>query len=157
MTENINAMKPDIIIGSDHAGFASKQVVIDFLKHKGFNVEDIGCYTDESIDYTDIANLLSVDIEMGVHRFGILICGTGQGMAMAANKHNNVRAGIAWNKFIACMLREHNDANVLCMPSMEKINPHNEEAYTTIVDTFLNTPFSNEERHIRRIGKMVTH
>jgi ribose 5-phosphate isomerase B len=154
---NVNAVKPDIIIGSDHAGFASKQVIMHFLQKKGYNVEDVGCYNTNSMDYTDIANLLSVDIEMGVHTFGILICGTGQGMAMAANKHNNVRAGVAWNKFIAFLLREHNDANVLCMPSMEKIEHGNEESYTNIVETFLTTPFSNEERHVRRIGKMIQH
>ena len=149
--------KPDIVIGSDHAGFESKQMISNFLKAQGYIVEDVGCYNTNAVDYPDIAHhLCSEYIDTALYPFGILICGTGQGMSMAANKHCGVRAGIAWNKDIAKLLREHNDANVLCLPSYEKVIHDREDInnYTGIVHTFLTTPFSKVERHTRRIGNI---
>ena len=147
-------MKPDIVIGSDHAGFESKQFISSYLRNNGFIVEDIGCYNTQSMDYPDIANKLCGDyIESQIYSFGILICGTGQGMSMVANKYAHIRAGVAWNEKIAKLLREHNNANVLCLPSLEIMK--NNEEYKKIVIAFLTTPFSKEERHIRRINKII--
>ena len=157
--------KPDVVIGSDHAGFESKNIVTKFLRKNGYNVEDIGCYSESATDYTNIAHYLC-ETYMDPHKFsfGILICGTGQGMAMTANKHQHVRAGIAWNPEIAQLLRQHNDANVLCWPSIETLSYNREglrgekdekSNYTDIVNAFLTTKFSKEERHARRIQRIA--
>ena len=144
-----------IFIGSDHAGFDLKNDVVQFLKHNyDCDVHDVGCKTHDAVDYPIIAqnvckrifdhNSGNDDYE---NTFGILICGTGQGMAMSANRQIDIRAGIAWNSDIAKLMREHNNANVLCLPARHL----SFDETKNIVDTFLKTLFSSEERHIRRI------
>jgi ribose 5-phosphate isomerase B len=142
----------NIVIGSDHAGLELKNQIITHLKSKSIigMVEDIGCYINSSCDYPEFAHAVSKNLFDGPYHFGILICGTGQGMAMTANKYQHIRAGVCWNSEIAKFTREHNNSNVLCLPArfMDK-----DEAFST-VNTFLSTAFSNEERHSRRVQKI---
>ena len=100
-------------LASDHAGFPMKQFVLQYLEKKGYPVKDYGTYSDESVDYPDFAHALAEGIENGDVYPGIGICGSGEGMAMTLNKHQGVRAGLAWNKDIAQLIRQHNDANVI--------------------------------------------
>ena len=100
-------------LASDHAGFPMKQFVLQYLEKKGYPVKDYGTYSDESVDYPDFAHALAEGIENGDVYPGIGICGSGEGMAMTLNKHQGVRAGLAWNKDIAQLIRQHNDANVM--------------------------------------------
>lgn len=139
-----------IAIGADHAGFHYKEAVKQYLQTQGYEVKDFGTHNEESVDYPDFAHPLAAAIEQGQYERGILICGTGNGVAMTANKHKNVRAGLCWNKEVAMLVRQHNDANVLCIPA-RFISP--EEAKTMIA-AFLETSFEGG-RHARRVGKMV--
>ena len=102
-------------LASDHAGFPMKQFVLQYLEKKGYPVKDYGTYSDESVDYPDFAHALAEGIENGDVYPGIGICGSGEGMAMTLNKHQGVRAGLAWNKDIAQLIRQHNDANVIVL------------------------------------------
>ena len=137
-------------IGSDHGGFALKQQLMEHLKKEGYELVDFGCYTEQSCDYPDIAHALAKAVAAGECEKGILICGTGIGMCMAANKEPGIRAALCGDVYSAKLTREHNDANVLTMGA-RVVGPGLAEL---IVDTFLSTPFSNEERHIRRIAKI---
>ncbi len=103
-------------LASDHAGFPMKQFVLQYLEKKGYPVKDYGTYSDESVDYPDFAHALAEGIENGDVYPGIGICGSGEAMAMTLNKHQGVRAGLAWNKDIAQLIRQHNDANVIVLP-----------------------------------------
>ena len=140
-----------LFIGSDHAGFHLKKQIIDFLTQNNtdFIINDVGYYNEESVDYPIIAHTVCNKVfqSQDGRTFGILICGTGQGMAITANRHMGIRAGIAWNTHIAKMMREHNDANVLCLPARHLTIGGAEE----IVSAFLKTPFSGDERHQRRL------
>lgn len=145
----------NIYIASDHAGFKLKQYIYDTLNtpnktnEKQYTPNDIGCYTEESCDYPDFAHLLAK--QMGSNSgIGILICGSGQGMAMTANKHSYIRACVAWEPEIAKLSREHNDANVLCLPARFMTN----ETAMLCVNTFLDTKCSQQSRHCRRIEKI---
>ena len=137
-------------IGSDHGGFALKQQLMEHLKKEGYELVDFGCYTEQSCDYPDIAHALAKAVAAGECEKGILICGTGIGMCMAANKEPGIRAALCGDVYSAKLTREHNDANVLTMGA-RVVGPGLAEL---IVDTFLSTPFSKEERHIRRIAKI---
>ncbi len=137
-------------IGSDHGGFALKQLLMEHLKKAGYEVKDFGCYTEQSCDYPDIAHAVAKAVAAGECEKGILICGTGIGMAMAAGKEPGIRAALCGDVYSAKLTREHNDANILTMGA-RVVGPGLAEM---IVDTFLSTPFSNEERHIRRISKI---
>ena len=134
-------------IACDHAGFPLKQFVLEYLEKKGYPVKDYGTYSDASVDYPDFGHALAKGIESGEVYPGIGICGSGEGIAMTLNKHQSVRAGLAWCKEIAHLVRQHNDANVLAMGG-RVVGPG---LAIKIVETFLNTPFSGEERHERRI------
>lgn len=136
-------------VASDHAGFPLKQFVLDYLEHKGYTVKDYGTYSDTSVDYPDFAHPLAENIESGEVYPGIAICGSGEGMAMTLNKHQKVRAGLAWNKEIAHLIRQHNDANILVLPG-RFIDNKTAEA---IMDEFFKTTFEGG-RHERRIQKM---
>ena len=137
-----------IVIGSDHGGYELKQEVMDHLKKRGIEVIDVGCYSAESCDYPVYAKPVTEAIQNGDADLGILICGTGIGMSMAANKEKGIRAALCHDTFSAKATREHNDANILCMGA-RVVGPG---LALMIVDTFLDTPFSNDERHIRRIS-----
>ncbi len=127
-----------------------KQFVLDYLEKKGYPVKDFGTYSDESVDYPDFAHSLAGAIESGEVYPGIAICGSGQGMAITLNKHQGVRAGLAWNKDIAELIRQHNDANVLVMPGRFIDNRTAER----IMDEFFKATFEGG-RHERRIRKIA--
>ena len=135
-------------IGSDHGGYALKQAVIKHLEEKGYAVKDYGCYSEESCDYPVYAKKVTDLVTSGKCELGILICGTGIGMSMAANKVDGIRAALCHDCFSAEATKQHNNANVLCMGA----RVIGEGLACKIADIFIDTPFSNDERHIRRIS-----
>lgn len=135
-----------IAIGSDHGGFALKEVILAFLSTLEHDIQDVGCLTNESVDYPSFADLVCEKIINGEADKGILICGTGIGMSMAANKHPGIRAALCSEQYTARMSREHNDANILCLGERVTGPGVAEE----IVNTWLSTPFEGG-RHLRRI------
>lgn len=139
-----------IALGSDHGGYALKQEVIGYLKKNGLEFKDFGCYSEESCDYPEFAHAVAHAVADGECEKGILICGTGIGISIAANKVPGIRAALCHDCFSAKATREHNDANILAMGG-RIVGPG---LALEIVDLFLNTPFSNDERHIRRIAKI---
>ena len=149
-------MKPfselTIALASDHAGFALKNQVRLFLEDNGAKVQDFGCYSDASCDYPDYAHPLAEAVEKGEYEFGIVICSTGNGICMTANKHQGIRAALCWEKRLAQLARQHNNANVLVMPGRYISCDTARE----IMNQFLNTPFEGG-RHVRRIEKIPVH
>lgn len=133
----------------DHAGFPLKQFVIQYLESKGYQYKDFGTYSDTSCDYPDFAHPLAEAVESGECYPGIAICGSGEGMAMTLNKHQGIRAGLAWCKDVAGLIRQHNDANILVMPGRFIDNKTAEK----IMDEFFKTPFEGG-RHERRVEKI---
>jgi ribose 5-phosphate isomerase B len=136
-------------IGSDHAGFYLKEQILKYLVDSGYLPVDFGCYSQDSVDYPDYAHLVANSISKGDLEFGILICGSGQGVCMTANKHNNVRASICWNSEISSLARQHNDSNIICLPARFL----NYEQVIDILKTFLNTEFEGG-RHSKRVSKI---
>lgn len=139
-----------IAIGSDHGGFALKKAVMEHLKKRGFEYKDFGTYTEDSCDYPDFGRAVAKAVASGEFERGILICGTGIGISISANKVPGIRAALCGDCFSAEATRLHNDANILAMGARVV----GEGLALKIVDTFLDTPFSNDERHIRRISKI---
>lgn len=137
-----------LVIGSDHGGFELKKEVKEHLQSRGFEVTDVGTDSPASCDYPVYAKALTDVIKAGDADLGILICGTGIGMSMAANKQEGIRAALCHDVFSAEATRSHNNANVLCMGA-RVIGPG---LALMIVDKFVDTPFSNDERHIRRLS-----
>ncbi len=135
-----------VAIGSDHGGFSLKEVIVPFLKELGHEVIDVGCYDEQSVDYPGFADKVCENVASSDADLGILICGTGIGMSMAANKHKGIRAALCSEQYTACMSREHNNANVLCMG--ERVTGPG--VAMEIVRTWLDTPFGGG-RHLRRI------
>jgi ribose 5-phosphate isomerase B len=138
-----------IAIGNDHAGPDYKKAIVAFLESKGHKITNYGTDTFESVDYPDFGHKVAKDVNDKKVDFGIIICGSGNGIAMSANKHQNVRAALCWMKEIAVLARQHNDANIMSIPAR----------YTSIqqaiemVDTFLNTDFEGG-RHATRVSKI---
>lgn len=139
-----------IAVGSDHAGYALKQTVMAHLKERGEEFKDYGTYSEASCDYPDFAEAVSQAIIKGEADKGILICGTGIGISIAANRHREIRAALCGDCFSAEATRQHNDANVLAMGARVVADG----LALKIVDTFLDTPFSNGTNHVRRISKL---
>ena len=139
-----------IAIGSDHGGFALKQAVMKHLESRGEQYRDFGTYNEASCDYPDYGRAVAEAVARGEYQFGIIICGTGIGISITANKVHGIRAALCGDCFSAEATRLHNDANVLAMGARVV----GEGLALKIVDTFLDTPFSNDERHIRRISKI---
>lgn len=137
-----------IAIGCDHGGYELKLEVINHLKERGFEIKDLGCDSTDSCDYPVYAKKVAEAVAGGECELGILICGTGIGMSMAANKVDGIRAALCADCFSAKATREHNNANILCMGA-RTTGPG---LALMITDIFVDTPFSNDERHIRRIG-----
>ena len=135
-------------IGCDHGGYALKQAVIKHLEEKGHAVKDYGCYSEESCDYPVYAKAVAECIQQDEVKQGILICGTGIGISITANKIKGIRAALCADTFSARATREHNNANILALGARVT----GEGLALDIVDTFLETKFSNDERHIRRIN-----
>jgi len=139
-----------IVIGSDHAGFELKEQLKKYLDKAKLGYKDVGVYNSEPSDYPDIAALVAREVSGGVYGQGILICGSGIGMSIAANKYHNIRAALCYNEEIAKLSREHNDSNVLVLGArMTK-----KGLAKKILKAWLETPFSGEERHRRRIEKI---
>ncbi len=139
-----------IALGCDHGGYGLMQDVIKHLEERGLEYKNYGCYSEESVDYPVYAKKVAHAVADGECERGILICGTGIGISITANKVPGIRAALCGNCFSAQATREHNDANILAMGA-RVTGPG---LALKIVDTFLDTPFSNDERHIRRI-KMI--
>lgn len=136
-------------IASDHAGFALKQFVKQYLEEKGYAYKDYGTFTEQSCDYPDYAHALARGVENGEVYPGIGICGTGEGVTMTLNKHQDIRAGLAWMPEIAHLIRQHNNANVLTMPGRFIDN----NMARKIMDEFFTTDFEGG-RHQERIDKI---
>lgn len=143
-------MKKTISIGCDHAGYMLKEIIKEKLSHWGYNVVDVGCHSEDSIDYPDYAHPVAHHIESNACVFGILICGSGNGINMAANKHQGIRSALCWQVEIAKLARQHNNANIVALPARFI----NKEEALDIISTFLNTPFEGG-RHQRRIDKIA--
>jgi len=139
-----------IAIGSDHGGYALKQEIIGYLKEKGLEYKDFGAYTEASCDYPVYAKKVAEAILAGECEKGILICGTGIGISITANKYKGIRAALCHDCFSAQATREHNDANIVAMGARVV----GAGLAIKIVDTFLNTEFSGDERHINRIRQI---
>ncbi len=138
-----------IIMGSDHAGYAMKEKVKAFFQDRGIAVEDVGTYSEESVDYTDFGKKVARKVSDGTFERGVLICGTGLGMSMVANRFRGVRAALVNDLFSAIMSRRHNDANILVMGGRLV----GDTLALQLVDTWLETPFEGG-RHKRRLEKM---
>jgi len=143
-------MKKYIPIGADHAGFELKNFIKELLTEQGYEMEDFGCYSEESIDYPDYGHPVAEKVESDKDVLGILICGSGNGINMTANKHQGVRSALCWNKEIAQLAREHNNANILALPARYLSIEEAKE----IVLTFLSTNFEGG-RHQRRVDKIT--
>ncbi len=139
-------------LASDHAGFELKEFVKQYLTEKGIPFKDYGTNSEDSCDYTDFGHALAQGIEKGEVYPGIGICGSGEGIAMTLNKHQDIRAGLAWIPEIAHLIRQHNNANVLVMPGRFI----NHEMARKIMDEFLSTNFEGG-RHQRRVEKIAIH
>lgn len=141
-----------IAIGSDQGGYALKQTILQYLDEQKIPYTDLGSFSEESCDYPIYAKKVVAEILEKKAEQGILICGTGLGMSMTANRYPGIRAAVCTDTFMAKATREHNDANILCLGG-RVIGPG---VALEIVDTFLHTPFSNAERHMRRV-KDIEH
>ena len=137
-------------IGSDHGGFELKQAICRHLEQRGLEYKDFGTFSNESCDYPDFGKAVALAVASGECESGIIICGTGIGISIAANKVPGIRAALCGDCFSAEATRSHNDANVLALGARVV----GEGLALKIVDTFLDTPFSNDERHIRRISQI---
>jgi ribose 5-phosphate isomerase B len=141
--------KVTISIGSDHAGVEYKAKIVKMLTEADLNVGDKGPFTDDSVDYPDFAHPVASDVEDKKATFGILICGSGNGVAITANKHQNIRAAICWKVDLAKLARGHNNANVLCIPARYV----SLKLAKDMVNAFINEPFEGG-RHLRRVKKI---
>ena len=142
-------MKNKIAIGADHAGYKLKGELVSFLEEKGYTVIDYGCPSEESIDYPDYAHPVANAVQKeGI--MGVLICGSGNGISMSANKHSGIRCALCWSDEIASLARQHNDANIISLPA--RYISFNEAR--KCVDTFLSTDFEGG-RHQRRVNKIA--
>lgn len=144
-------MPKKIAIGSDHAGFEYKQILVDYLKEEGYQVDDVGPYSADSVDYPDFIHPVADKVESEDVDMGIILCGSGNGAAMTANKHKGIRAAIAWNEDLSALARQHNNANILSIPARFV----NKELAVSMVDIFLQTEFEGG-RHQRRVDKMIS-
>jgi ribose 5-phosphate isomerase B len=138
-----------IAIGCDHAGYKMKEDIVAHLRSKNIEIMDMGAFSEESVDYPDFAHLVAKAVTGRDVEFGILLCGSGNGISMAANKHAGIRAALCWTPEIATLARMHNNANVLSLPA--RFITENTAIET--VDAFLETPFEGG-RHERRVEKI---
>ncbi len=138
-----------IALGADHAGVAYKKEVIEWLENKGYQVKDFGTYSTDSVDYPDFAHPTAASVETGEAAFGILFCGSANGVAITANKHASIRAGLCWLPEVAELTRLHNDANVICIPARFV----SVESAIEMIDLFMTTAFEGG-RHQGRVDKI---
>ena len=142
-------MSKKIAIGGDHAGFSLKQPLVEWLQTQGYTVKDFGTYGNDSADYADFAHPVALAVESGDFDAGILVCGSGQGVAITANKHQGIRAALVWDTPLAALARQHNNANVICLPARFIA----QNTAFECVDIFLNTAFEGG-RHATRVAKI---
>ena len=142
-------LKKKIALACDHAGFSYKEKTKEYLLNKGYEINDYGCFSEESVDYPDFAHQLADSIKKEINGIGIQFCGTGNGINMSANKHTEIRAALCWNTQIAEQARLHNNANVLTMPARHLDWNEVKE----IIDVFLSSDFEGG-RHQRRVSKI---
>jgi len=138
-----------IAVACDHAAYKRKQVVLNYLKEEGIEYKDLGCFSEESCDYPDYGHLIGDAIDKGEYEVGISFCGSGQGIAMTANKHQSVRSAVCWIPEIASLARQHNDSNVCAVPARFVTD---DEAIA-IVKAFFDAEFEGG-RHARRVAKI---
>jgi len=141
--------KYKIAVGADHAAFALKNELVAYLQELGHYVTDMGTHSESSVDYPDFAHAVCTAIEQGEQELGVLCCGSGVGISIAANRHQGIRAGLAWNTDIAALIRQHNDANVICFGARFTA-PYFAKR---MLDAFLNAEFEGGN-HARRISKL---
>lgn len=139
----------NISIGNDHAATAYKFEIIKLLKSKGIHVKNYGTDSNESVDYPDFVHPVAKDIVSKKAQYGILLCGSANGVAMTANKYKEVRAGLCWTKEIVALIRQHNNANILCIPARFTSVPQ----ALKMVEVFINTEFEGG-RHLNRVNKI---
>lgn len=144
-----NKEKP-IAIGCDHAGFDCKEDLISFLEGEKMDFKDFGTFSKDAVDYPDFAHPVAEAVESGECAFGILLCGSANGVAIAANKHAGIRAAICWGEELAELARKHNDANILCIPARFVRDGDAEK----MLDIFMNTEFEGG-RHADRVAKIA--
>ena len=142
-------MKPTLAIGSDHAGFEQKEFLKKWLSSQGYTVKDFGTHSADSVDYPDFAHPVASAVEKKEFDLGILLCGSANGVAITANKHQGIRAALCWTDEIASLARQHNNANVVCIPARFV----SDEMAQKITETFLSTPFEGG-RHEKRVNKI---
>jgi ribose 5-phosphate isomerase B len=139
-----------LALGSDHAGYQYKEKIKAHVSQKGLQFQDFGTFSEDSADYPDFAHPVASAVEKGEKALGILVCGSGNGVCMTANKHAGIRAALCWNEELATLARTHNNANILCLPA--RFVPV--ETALAIVDAFLAATFEGG-RHERRVGKIA--
>lgn len=139
-----------VAIGCDHAGYDYKEQLISFLEGKGIAFADFGTHSKDSVDYPDFAHPVAAAVENGQAAFGILLCGSANGVAITANKHQGVRAAICWGEELAQLARQHNDANIICIPARFV----REGVAEKMVQLFIDTPFEGG-RHANRVKKIA--
>ncbi len=139
-----------ISIGNDHAGPDYKKAIVTFLEQKGYEVLNHGTDTFDSVDYPDFGHPVALDVESGKAHFGVVICGSGNGINMTVNKHQGIRSALCWTKEIATLARQHNDANIISIPARFT----SIQQAVEMVDTFLNTSFEGG-RHANRVNKIA--
>lgn len=138
-----------IAIGSDHAGYVYKEKLVKYLTDKSFEVQDFGTFSTDSVDFPDFAHPTAEAVETGKAEFGILLCGSGQGVNITANKHQGVRSALCWNTDIARLSRQHNNANIIALPARFV----SYEYAVEMINVFLETKFEGG-RHENRVGKI---
>lgn len=143
------AAQKTIALGADHGGFHHKEAIKAYLQQAGYEVKDFGTDSSDSVDYPDFAHPLADAVGRGEYPLGILLCGSGNGVAITANKHPQVRAALCWNEELAALARQHNNANVLCLPGRFV----SEDLAIAMVRTFLKAAFEGG-RHERRVAKI---
>ncbi len=142
-------MMPKIAIGSDHAGFDYKENIKSWLEKNGYSVRDFGTYSKDSVDYPDFAHPVARAVEKKEFELGVLVCGSANGVAIAANKHQGIRAAICWNEELAGLARQHNNANIVCLPARFI----SYDLAQKITDRFLHENFEGG-RHEKRVAKI---
>ncbi|MCX6182948.1 MAG: ribose 5-phosphate isomerase B [Bacteroidetes bacterium] len=140
----------EIAIAADHAGYLLKDTIKEYLQSKGHQIKDFGTNSDQSCDYPDYAHPLAKAVNDGAYKLGILICGSANGVNMTANKHQNVRSALCWNVEVAQLARQHNNANVVALPSRFI----SKELAIEIVEAFVSTDFEGG-RHANRVNKIA--
>ena len=138
-----------IAIGGDHAGFSYKKKIIEYLNSNGITTIDVGPKNEASCDYPDFSHLVAKSVQKKEVDFGVLVCGSANGVAMAANKHNNIRAAICWNSEIASLAKTHNNANIICFPARFV----SLDSVLRMIEVFIKKNFEGG-RHLNRIKKI---